>query len=76
MDARDEDLRRLRGCVRDLTALSALPLVWVGYATPEVVGGFLDTLVGSLRLDFAYARITESPEGPAIERYSPLLRWK
>jgi signal transduction histidine kinase/ActR/RegA family two-component response regulator len=67
MDPRDEDLRRLRGCVRDLTALSALPLVWVGSATPDVVGGFLDTLVGSLRLDLAYARITESPEEPAIE---------
>jgi transcriptional regulator with GAF, ATPase, and Fis domain len=67
MDTRDEDLRRFRGCVRDLTALSALPLVWVGSATPEVVGGVLDTLVGSLRLDLAYARITESPGGPAIE---------
>jgi len=67
MDGRDEELRSLRGCVRDLTALSALPLVWVEYETADVIDGFLDTLVGSLRLDLAYARITESREAPAIE---------
>jgi signal transduction histidine kinase/ActR/RegA family two-component response regulator len=67
MDSREAELRSLRACVRDLTALSALPLVWVEYETADVVGGFLDTLVGSLRLDLAYARITESLEAPAIE---------
>jgi signal transduction histidine kinase/ActR/RegA family two-component response regulator len=67
MDSRDAELRSLRACVRDLTALSALPLVWVEYETADVIGGFLDTLVGSLRLDLAYARITEAREAPAIE---------
>jgi len=67
MDTPDEDLRRLRDCVRDLIALSALPQVWVGCTTPDVISGFLDTLVGSLRLDLAYARITESQGRPAVE---------
>lgn len=67
MDQRDEEFHRLRGCVRDLTALSALPLNWVGQEAPEVVANFLETLLVSLRLDLAYARLEDPQNGSAIE---------
>jgi hypothetical protein len=57
MDERDEEFHRLRGCVRNLTALSALPLIWVGQEAPEVVASFLETLLVSLRLDLRASRI-------------------
>ncbi len=67
MDERGEEFRRLRGCVRDLVALSALPLLWIGQETPEVAGSFLDILLASLGLDLAYARLGDPRGGPAIE---------
>lgn len=67
MHDRDEEVRRLRGCVRDLTALGALPLIWVGQEAPAVVGSFLDMLLAALHLDLAYARVNDPRGGPAIE---------
>ena len=67
MDQRDEEFHRLRGCVRDLMALSALPLVWVGQEAPEVVASFLETLFASLRLELAYACVEDPRSGSAIE---------
>jgi transcriptional regulator with GAF, ATPase, and Fis domain len=66
MDAHDE-VTRLRGCIRDLASLSALPLLWVGQNTRAVVGSFLDVLLAGLRLDLAYARVKDPEGGPLIE---------
>jgi len=60
-----DDLTELRRCIRDLAAINALPLLWVGQNAREVVTGFLDALLTALRLDFAYSRIND-PEGGAI----------
>ena len=57
----------LRRCIRDLAAIHALPLLWVGQSARDVVDGFLDALLTALRLDFAYARISDPEGGPVIE---------
>jgi transcriptional regulator with GAF, ATPase, and Fis domain len=57
----------LRRCIRDLAAINALPLLWVGQSARDVVDGFLDALLTALRLDFAYARISDPEGGPVIE---------
>lgn len=62
MDREQEELRVLRSGVRDLTALSALPLMWVGKDVPAVALSFADILLASLRADLAYARF-EDPRG-------------
>ena len=66
MNAHD-DLTELRRCIRDLAAINALPLLWVGQNAREVVTGFLDALLTALRLDFAYSRINDPEGGPIIE---------
>jgi transcriptional regulator with GAF, ATPase, and Fis domain len=62
-----DDLTELRRCIRDLAAINALPLLWVGQSARDVVDGFLDALLTALRLDFAYARISDPEGGPVIE---------
>jgi hypothetical protein len=62
-----DDVTDLRRCIRDLARINALPLLWVGQSARDVVDGFLDALVTALRLDFAYARISDPEGGPLIE---------
>ena len=62
-----DDITDLRRCIRDLAAINALPLLWVGQSAVAVVDGFLDALLTALRLDFAYARISDPEGGPLIE---------
>jgi transcriptional regulator with GAF, ATPase, and Fis domain len=62
-----DDITDLRRCIRDLAAINALPLLWVGQSARDVVDGFLDALLTALRLDFAYARISDPEGGPVIE---------
>ena len=67
MDKQGEEVRQLRGCVRDLMALIALPALWVGKEAPDVVGSFLDILMTTLRLDLDYAWVRNPDDGPHIE---------
>src|SRR3984957_18523381 len=67
MDRQQEELQALRSGVRDLTALSALPLIWVGKELPAVGLSFLDLLLASLRADLAYARFEDPHGGCEIE---------
>jgi transcriptional regulator with GAF, ATPase, and Fis domain len=62
-----DDVTDLRRCIRDLAAINALPLLWVGQGARDVVDGFLDALLTALRLDFAYARISDPEGGSVIE---------
>jgi len=55
----DAEILRLRGLLRDLLALSAIPGVWVGSEPPAVAAGLADTLVDMLRLDFAFVRLSD-----------------
>jgi len=63
----NEDPALLRGCIRDLASISALPLLWVGQSARQVVIGVVDVLFTCLRLDLTYARINDPEGGPVIE---------
>lgn len=63
----ENELGALRTCVRDLTALSALPLIWAGKELSDVGLSFLDLLLASLRADLAYARFEDPRSGCEIE---------
>ena len=58
------EIRRLQGCINDLISLLALPAMWRGQESAQIVSTLLDVLVGMLRLDFAYARL-KGPVGEA-----------
>jgi PAS domain S-box-containing protein len=66
-DDATEELRRLEGCVNDLTSILALPAIWSGRDAAHLVSTLLDALHRMLRLDFIYARLSEEGGDPAIE---------
>jgi PAS domain S-box-containing protein len=61
------DSATLRGALRDLVALSTIPAAWVGREPPIIAAGLADVLVGSLHLDFAFARLCDPKGDGAIE---------
>jgi transcriptional regulator with GAF, ATPase, and Fis domain len=63
----NEDPALLRGCIRDLASISALPLLWIGQNARQVLIGVVDVLFTCLRLDLTYARINDPEEGSIIE---------
>ncbi|HUN43083.1 MAG TPA: ATP-binding protein [Acetobacteraceae bacterium] len=65
--ALDTDASRLRLALRDLVALSSIPAVWVGKAPGTVGAEFVDMLVDSLHLDFAFVRLCSPNGGAAVE---------
>jgi len=64
MEQTADEIRRLQGCINDLISALALPAMWSGQASPQIVNTLLDVLLGMLRLDFAYARLND-PVGEA-----------
>ncbi|HYZ56065.1 MAG TPA: hypothetical protein VE733_21550, partial [Streptosporangiaceae bacterium] len=46
------EILALRTAIRDLVALSAIPVAWVGREPAAVAAGLADTLTGMLQLDF------------------------
>jgi PAS domain S-box-containing protein len=66
-DDATEEVRRLEGCVNDLTSILALPAIWSGRDAAHLVSTLLDALHRMLRLDFVYARLSEEGGDPAIE---------
>jgi signal transduction histidine kinase len=63
----DADALRLRAALRDLVALSAVPDAWAGSEPPAVAAGLADALVGLLRLDFAFVRLSDPGGAGAVE---------
>jgi signal transduction histidine kinase len=63
----DADALRLRAALRDLVALSATPAAWIGSEPPTVAAGLADALVGLLRLDFAFVRLSDPGGAGAVE---------
>jgi PAS domain S-box-containing protein len=57
----------LRTAVRELVALSTIPAAWVGREPPIIAAGLADVLVGSLHLNFAFARLCDPRDGAAVE---------
>ena len=67
MENTGDEIKRLQSCINDLISVLALPAIWSGSESSQIVGTLLDVLLAMLRLDFAYARLTDSSDGPPIE---------
>jgi signal transduction histidine kinase len=63
----DAEVLRLRAELRDLVALSAIPVAWVGMAPPAVAAGLADALASLLQLDFAFVRLRDPGGDAAVE---------
>src|SRR6202166_2270312 len=61
------EIHSLRTTVRDLLALSTIPEAWVGREPPAIAADLADLLIGSLELDFAFVRLCNPTESPAVE---------
>src|SRR5258708_34479472 len=53
----DAEIHALRTVRRDLVALSAIPVAWIGREPAAVAAGLVDVLTGLLRLDFVFVRL-------------------
>jgi PAS domain S-box-containing protein len=62
-----DEVKRLQGCINDLFGVLAPPALWNDHESPELMSTLLDVLVEILRLDFAYARASDTIEGVPIE---------
>src|SRR6266850_594781 len=63
----DAEILRLRTALRDLVALSTIPVAWVGSEPSAIAAGLADVLAGSLYLDFAFVRLCDPRGGAPIE---------
>jgi PAS domain S-box-containing protein len=62
-----QEIKLLQSCINDLTSLLALPAIWSGSDSSQIVITLLDAVVSVLRLDFAYARFLKNGSGSATE---------
>jgi signal transduction histidine kinase/PAS domain-containing protein len=53
----DAEIHALRTVLRDLVALSAIPVAWIGREPTAVAAGLADVLTGLLQLDFVFVRL-------------------
>jgi PAS domain S-box-containing protein len=67
IDAAADEIRRLNGCINDLTTILALSAIWSGSESSQIVSVLLDALLRTLRLDFAYARLAGGPDASTNE---------
>lgn len=61
------EIAELRRCVRDLAALTALPVVWSTGNAARIMDSLADALLGMLRLDFVYIQFRSSPGANNIQ---------
>jgi len=61
------EIVRLRSALRDLVAVSTIPVAWLGREPPDIAAGVADVLIGSLCLDFAFVRLCDPTGGAGIE---------
>jgi signal transduction histidine kinase/PAS domain-containing protein len=61
------DALRVRGVLRDLVALSAVPAAWIGREPPAVATGLADTLMALLQLSFVFVRLSDPGGAGAVE---------
>ena len=57
------EIRRLQSCISDLISLQALSAIWTGHEASRILSLLLEAMLGMLKLDFAYARATDTPDG-------------
>ncbi len=61
------EIKRLQSCINDLISVLALPAIWSGRESSQILRTLLDVLVTMLRLEFAYARLSEASGDAPIE---------
>src|ERR1700693_286111 len=76
----DPDVLYLRRVLRDLVALSGVPVAWVGREPPAIVAGLADLLVLSFHVDSAFVRLCDPNGSAAVEStrgkpWPALLEW-
>ena len=67
MERAADKIKRLQGCINDLISILALPAIWGGHESSRIVSTLLDVLLAMLRLDFAYARLSDFIDASPIE---------
>src|SRR5215207_600078 len=67
----DDEVRRLRACIRDLTGLMALPALWRGGDPGRILEVLQDVLISVLRPDLVYIRLANPAEGAPLELARP-----
>src|SRR5918996_1746379 len=67
MEHTADEIKRLQACINDLISLLALPAIWGGREPSQIVSTLLDVLLVMLRLDFAYARLSDAIGGASVE---------
>src|ERR1700732_2780 len=53
-----DEIKRLQRCINDLASLLALPAMWSGSKSGDIVSTLLDALLRMLDLDFVYVSLT------------------
>src|SRR5260370_26015879 len=76
----DPDVLSLRRLLRDLVALSGVPVAWVGREPSAIAADFADLLVESLDVDSAFVRLCDPKDRAAVETargkpWPALLEW-
>src|SRR3989442_3087525 len=67
MEQTPREITRLKACINDLISGLALPAIWSGHETSLIASTLLDTLLGMLRLDFAYLRLKSTIDDAPIQ---------
>lgn len=60
LDPAGGENRRLRHCINDLVSIMALPAMWTGGSSPQIVGSLIDALFETLKLDIVYVWLADS----------------
>src|SRR5262245_59639906 len=77
MEQTMDEIKRMQGCLNNLVSVLTLPAIWSGHESSQIVRTLLDVLLGMLRLDFAYVRVSDAIDGTPIEilRSARRRRW-
>jgi len=67
----DHDAADARRWTRDVSALLALPVLWVDHDPREIASGLLSVLSGMLQLDSAYVRFADAAGDLPVEVWRP-----
>jgi PAS domain S-box-containing protein len=62
-----EEIRQLQACINNLVSVMALPALWDGQDTGQLLATLLDALIRMLRLDFAGAQLITPENDPPTE---------
>src|SRR5258708_25869406 len=81
MGVRQEDtsgeIKYLKRCLNDLVSVLALPAMWSGSQSSQIVNTLIDALLGMLGLYLVYARFEDPAGGAPIEvlKIAPSAEW-